>query len=64
MKVIFSRASKMKDLKRPTKSLFQNESDADVTKFSNKESEEEDYHTTTLSTRSVCIDTFFSQLLK
>ena len=38
------RASKMKDLKHPAKPLFQNETDVDVTILSNKESDEEDYH--------------------
>ena len=39
------RASKMKDLKHPAKSLFRSESDVDVTIHSDEESDiEEDYH--------------------
>ena len=38
------RASKMKDLKHPSKPLFQNESDVDVKVLSNEESDEEDYY--------------------
>ena len=38
------RASKLKDLKHPAKSLFQDESDVDVTISSNEKSDEEDYH--------------------
>ena len=38
-------ASKMKDLKHPSKPLFQNESDVDVTILSNEESEEDDFLT-------------------
>ena len=37
----------MKDLKHPAKPLFQNESDVDLTKHSNEEFDEEDYHTCT-----------------
>ena len=45
----------MKELKHPAKPLFQNESDVDVTIFSNEEPDEEDYHT--------CIEILASQNL-
>ena len=39
------RASKMKDLKHPAKPLFRSESDVNITKHSDEESDiEEDYH--------------------
>ena len=41
------RASGVKDLKHPAKPFFQNESDVDVTKLSNEESDDEDYHMVT-----------------
>ena len=41
------RASKKKDLKHPDKPLLQNDSDVNVTIFSNEESDLEDYHMVT-----------------
>ena len=43
----------MKDLKHPAKPLFQNESDADVTKLSNEESDVEEYHMVTGANRQL-----------